>query len=363
MITRCARVTKHHIFDMANRIPIENLSTIDKLYLKLYSLRFLPSKDYMTHNNNNVVTRSSDPEQIDLIDLLVQLWRGKALIAAFIAIAIIIAVTYINFTKEKWMSTAIISEPDAAQIGSYSTALSILYGSAVPKLDDIQESVITRYNASFSALSRALENQDESEKLTIESTVKGQPLPLSVSYVSHSGEAAQKQLARYIQQIDEQIQKELVVDLNDNIKQQIETLNNVISNQETIAQQQKDMRIKQIAEALKYAEAANITSPKIQQTQDVTQETMFLLGTEALQSMVQRESTRPLTLSDIYYQNKQKILDIEKLKITPESIHAYRYVMKPDLPIRRDSPKRSVVLILAVLLGGIIGSGVVLGRK
>jgi len=317
----------------------------------------------MTQNNNNVVTRSSDPQQIDLIDLLVQLWRGKWLIAAFIAIALVIAGAYLAFAKEKWTSTAIITQPDAAQIGSYSNALNILYGSNAPKLTEIQASVITRYNASFSALSQTLENGAVPESLTIEPTVKGQDIPLSIKYVSSSAEAAQKQVAQYIQQIDEQIQKELEVDLNDNIKQQVTSLNDVLGNQETIAQEQKNVRIKQITEALKYAEAANITTPKIQQTQDVTQETMFLLGTEALQSMIAHESSRPLTLSDSYYQNKQKLLDIQKLKIDPTTIHAYRYVMKPDLPIRRDSPKRSLVLVLAVLLGGIVGSGIVLGRN
>jgi len=317
----------------------------------------------MTHNNNNTVMRSNDPEQIDLIDLLVQLWRGKWLIAVFIAIALIIAGLYLAFAKEKWTSTAIITQPDAAQIGSYSNALNILYGSNAPKLTEIQASVITRYNASFSALSQTLENGAVPESLTIEPTVKGQDIPLSIKYVSSSAEAAQKQVAQYIQQIDEQIQKELEVDLNDNIKQQVTSLNDVLGNQETIAQEQKDVRIKQITEALKYAEAANITTPKIQQTQDVTQETMFLLGTEALQSMIAHESSRPLTLSDSYYQNKQKLLDIQKLKIDPTTIHAYRYVMKPDLPIRRDSPKRSLVLVPAVLLGGIVGSGIVLGRN
>ncbi|HAF51890.1 MAG TPA: LPS O-antigen chain length determinant protein WzzB, partial [Leclercia adecarboxylata] len=54
----------------------------------------------MTHNNNNTVMRSNDPEQIDLIDLLVQLWRGKWLIAVFIAIALIIAGLYLAFAKE-----------------------------------------------------------------------------------------------------------------------------------------------------------------------------------------------------------------------------------------------------------------------
>ncbi|EEW3693829.1 LPS O-antigen chain length determinant protein WzzB, partial [Escherichia coli] len=44
-------------------------------------------------------------------------------------------------------------------------------------------------------------------------------------------------------------------------------------------------------------------------------------------------------------------------------IHAYRYVMKPMLPIRRDSPKKAITLILAVLLGGMVGAGIVLGRN
>lgn len=37
--------------------------------------------------------------------------------------------------------------------------------------------------------------------------------------------------------------------------------------------------------------------------------------------------------------------------------------MKPTLPIRRDSPKKAIILVLAVLLGGMIGAGVVLGRN
>ena len=317
----------------------------------------------MTYNNNNVATRSHDPEQIDLIDLLLQLWRGKWLIGAFIAIAILIAGAYLMVAKEQWSSSSIITQPDSAQIGTYSNALNILYGSAAPRLADIQTNVFNRYNAAISALAGTLENQEKPEKLQIVQVVKGQPIPLQVSYTGESAQAAQKQLAVYIQQIDEQIGKELYSDLKDNVEQQIATLKISLGNQEEVAQDQKDLRIKQIEEALKYAEAANITKPQLQQTQYVTQETMFLLGTEGLSAMIQRESSRPLALSDDYYRNKQRLLDIEKLNIVPKSIHAYRYVMKPDLPIRRDSPKRGIVLILSVLLGGLIGSGVVLGRN
>ncbi|MEG7488976.1 LPS O-antigen chain length determinant protein WzzB, partial [Enterobacter hormaechei] len=250
-----------------------------------------------------------------------------------------------------------------AQIATYSNALNILYGGAAPSMLDIQSRAISRFNSSFSALAQALENQEDPEELTIEPTVKGQGLPLTVTYQGETAEAAQKQLAQYIQQIDEQTAKELALDLNDNLKQQITTLNDSLQNQEKVAQEQKDLRIKQITESFKNAEAAKITTPQIQQTQDVTQETMFLLGTAALKSMIDNEASRPLVFSGAYYQTKQNLLDIQNLNVNPDTIHVYRYVMKPNLPIRRDSPKIAITLILAVLLGGVIGSAVVLGRN
>lgn len=317
----------------------------------------------MSPNSNYEVIHRNDPEQIDFIDLVMQLWRGKWIIAAFVAIAIVLAVAYLTFAKEKWTSTAIITQPDAAQIASYTTALNILYGAAAPTMLDTQLRVVGRFNSAFAALAQSLDNQEDPEKLTIDAAVKGQTLPLNVTYVGSSAEAAQKQLSQYIQQVDEQTAKELEVDLKDNIKQQIATLNDSLQNQEKVAQEQKDLRIKQIVEALKFAQAAKITAPQIQQTQDVTQDTMFLLGSEALNSMIQHESTRPLVFSQAYYQTKQNLLDIQNLNVDPSTIHAYRYVMKPNLPLYRDSPRKSIALILAVLLGGIIGSGVVLGRN
>ncbi|ELE9244117.1 LPS O-antigen chain length determinant protein WzzB [Enterobacter kobei] len=317
----------------------------------------------MTQNNNSQVIRNNEPEQIDLLDLMLQLWRGKWTIAIFVVGFLALAVGYISVAKEKWTSSAILAQPDAAQIATYSNALNILYGGAAPSMLDIQTRAIGRFNSSFSALAQALENQDVPEKLNIEPTVKGQTLPLSVSYTSTSAEAAQKQLAQYIQQIDEQTAKELALDLKDNIKEQIKTLNDSLINQEKVAQEQKDLRIKQIAEALKNAEAAKISSPQLQQTQDVTQETMFLLGSEGLKSMIENEASRPLVFPAAYYQTRQNLLDIQNLNVNPDTIHVYRYVMKPDLPVRRDSPKKAITLILAVLLGGIIGSGVVLGRN
>lgn len=317
----------------------------------------------MSVSDNDMSGRSHDPEQIDLIDLLVQLWRGKVTIVTAIVIAIVLAVGYLAVAKEKWTSTAIITQPDVGQIATYNNALNVLYGASAPKVTELQTNVVGRFSTSFSALAETLDNQEEPQKLLIEQSVKGQPLPLAVSYVGGSPEDAQRQLAEYIQQTDEKVAKELELDLVDNIKLQTTTLQDSLKTQEVVAQEQKDLRIKQIQEALRYAEQAGVIKPQIQQTQDVTQDSMFLLGSDALKSMIEHESTRPLILSDNYFQTKQKLLDIESLKLEGAELHAYRYVMKPTLPIRRDSPKKAITLVLAVLLGGMIGAGVVLGRN
>lgn len=88
--------------------------------------------------------------------------------------------------------------------------------------------------------------------------------------MSTTAEGAQRRLAEYIQQVDEEVAKELEVDLKDNITLQTKTLQESLETQEVVAQEQKDLRIKQIEEALRYADEAKITQPQIQQTQDVT---------------------------------------------------------------------------------------------
>ena len=318
----------------------------------------------MNQDNNNMVKNHTDnTESIDLIDVIVQLWKGKVTIIACTVFAIILAVIYLLVAKEKWTSTAIITQPDAAQVATYNNALNVIYGNSAPNINDLQFRVVTRLSSSLSALSETLDNQEEREKLTVEPSVKGQTLPLKISYVDDTPKNAQAKVAKYIQQVDEEIGEELAVDLTDNIKLQISTLEDSLKSLESVSQEQKELRIKQISEALKFANEAKVVTPQLQQSSDVTQDTLVLLGSEALSSMIKNESTRPLVFSGAYYQTKQNLLDIQALKINPKTIHAYRYVMKPTLPIRRDGPKRGLTLILATLLGGIIGAGVVLGRN
>ncbi|EGZ2696090.1 LPS O-antigen chain length determinant protein WzzB [Escherichia coli] len=317
----------------------------------------------MSISDNNMSGRSHDPEQIDLIDLLMQLWRGKVTIIICIVVAIALAVGYLAVAKEKWTSIAIVTQPDAGQLASYNNAMDVLFGANAPEMTDVQAGFIGRFSSAFSALAETLDNQQEPEKLSIDAAVKGQTLPLKVSYTGKTSEEAQKTLAQYIQQVDEGVAKELNADLSMSMETRLADLQKSLAAQEAVAKEQKTLRIAQMTQALKVAQQSNIKLPQVQQVDQVSQDSMFMLGSEALSSMVENEATRPLTFSDQYYQTRQNLLEVQALGVAPDSVHAYRYVMKPTLPIRRDSPKKAITLVLAVLIGGMIGAGVVLGRN
>lgn len=228
----------------------------------------------------------------------------------------------------------------------------------------MQKTLISRFSSAFSALAKTLNNQKKPKKLTIKPSVKNQQLPLTVSYVKQTAKGAQIKLAQYIQQVNNKVNQKLKKNLKNNIALKQKNLQNSLKTQKVVAQKQKNLRIRQIQKALQYANQAQVTKPQIQQTsKNITQNTLFLLKSKALKSIIKHKATRPLVFSPNYYQTRQNLLNIKSLKVNNLNIHAYRYVIKPTLPIRRNSPKKAITLILAVLLSSIVSAKIVLRRN
>ncbi|MTD42711.1 LPS O-antigen chain length determinant protein WzzB [Erwinia sp. CPCC 100877] len=320
----------------------------------------------MNQNSHAAEGVSRSPETVDLLDLMMQLWRGKKTIIAFVVIFVLLAVAYLFVAKEKWTSAAIVTLPDSGQIANYSNSMNILYGqnrSAAPTVKDIQERFFTRFNALISALSEELGNQEEKEKLLIEPTVKNQPVPLKISYVAPSAEEARKTLTAYIDKINQRVIDELNADLVTNINATMKDLKSSLDAQEASAKAQREQRLEILRQALKVAEQSNIKDTMVKQAETLSEDTLFVLGSDALAATIRNESTRPLPLKDQYYNTLQSYLAVKALAQKSDISRSFHYVMEPNLPVRRDSPKRGLTLVLAVLLGGMMGSGVVLARN
>lgn len=323
----------------------------------------------MSINDTNVTrdrAGSQAEESIDLIDLVIQLWRGKKIIIAFAVIFLIGAVAYLFVAKEKWTSAAIVTYADAGQVSNYSNAMNILslqHSEAAPSLLEIQQRYFGRFNSAIAALSDQLDNQQKPEKLIIEAASKDQPLPLKISYVANSAQQAQQTLNAYIQQINKRIVTELDSDLKTSVDAKISDLKDQLSTQEKVAKEKQQKRLDELNQALVVAQQSNITKPVVSQAETLSEDTLFVLGSEALSSMIKNEASRPLPLDNSYFNARQALLAVSELKSTPETTYAFRYIMKPTLPVHRDSPKKGLTLVIAALLGVIVGSGYVLGRN
>ncbi|MDH2897106.1 LPS O-antigen chain length determinant protein WzzB [Rahnella variigena] len=305
-------------------------------------------------------------DEIDLIDVLMQLWRGKMIIIFAMVLTILLAIGYLYVAKEKWTSDAIVTYPDSGQIANYNNAMSVLYSqnsANAPTVIDVQQRFFGRFNAAISALSEQLGNQADPEKLVIAPAVKDQPVPLKISYTAKTAGEAQKTLTTYIQQINKRVVTELDNDLQTSINSKIEDLKEDLATQEKVAQEKKDLRLKMLNQALLVAQQAKIKDTLVQQAETLSEDTLFVLGSDALSATIKNEATRPLPFDASYYQARQTLLAISALKSKPDSTYAIRYVMKPDLPIHRDSPKKSLTLIFGALIGIIIGAAIVLTRN
>lgn len=308
----------------------------------------------------------NNDDELDLLDVVAQLWNGKKIIIATVLVFLLLAVLYLFFAKEKWTSEAIVTQPSAGQVANYNAALNVLYSQSPqdkPGVADLQRQLFNRFSASITALSGALQNLDEPLDLRITPVTAGQNDPLNVKFTAQTAKEAQAQVSHYIQTVNNEVVNDYGADIKRNMAVKIRELTDSLTSQLKVAEDKKEQRVEALKQALKVAEDSGITTSQLTQAEFLSDDTLYLLGTKALASAIANEATKPLPLDDNYYATQRALRLIKDLKIQVDNLQSFRYIMEPDMPIRRDSPKKGLTLVLAVLLGGIVGSAIVLGRN
>ncbi|WP_083615878.1 LPS O-antigen chain length determinant protein WzzB [Pantoea sp. 1.19] len=327
----------------------------------------------MSKHNDNLPDPSAlrqtfynQDDELDLLDLLAQLWRGKAWILGSALVCLLLAGVYLMVAKQKWTSEAIVTQPSAGQVANYNVALNVLYAQYPQDklgIADLQQQLFGRFSASMYAEANALQNLEDPLNLKVEPVTKGDKEPLSIKYTGESARQAQQQVTHYIKIVNDQVVDDYGADIRRNLAVKERELKDSLASKEKVLEDKKQQRLDVLRQALKIAEAANISESRLTQAEFLSDDTLYLLGSKPLAAMIANESTKPLAFDDDYYATKRALSAIQTLKIQVDNLQSFRYIMQPDLPIRRDSPKKALVIVLAVLLGGMLGAGIVLGRN
>lgn len=352
---------------------------IAQITSRLNQLQLEIVKAVMENNKKgNVVGSAQESGQIDLIDLLMQLWKGKATVLVCLVIAIILSVTYLATAKAKWISTAVVTQPDVGQVAGYVNTLLALYspeqlegasdsGSIVfPSLPNAQRNTFERFSTLAFVLS-------ESKGIDVENIKNTRPpqqqsiydlQPLQLTYAADSADEAQAMLTEFIDQLDRQVVTGLSEDLKVTIASRVRELNESLAVQEKVAQEQRKQYVTALNQALELAEQSGIRQPVSSPTNSISDDSLYLLGSDTLETLVQNEPGRPLALPGEYYKTREKLLTIESIQPDNAQMAAFHYVIKPAVSEQFNGAKKWLIaVLLSGIAGGMFGACIVLGRN
>ncbi|MDE1223738.1 Wzz/FepE/Etk N-terminal domain-containing protein [Vibrio aestuarianus] len=345
-------------------------------------------------------------DEIDLKELFIALWQGKLIIILTTLVFTIGAITYALTAQEWWSSSAKIAVPQVQDFTEYQSQVkqyqpifdvyqedgtilvnNYLDGLVMPqqlfhsfvmafesnknkrdfldsnavfqdfknKLDadadaDADEATRRLYNEWFSKLTAS--QPDKSNKNIIELKVQA-----TTKLDSYS------MLQNYITYISAIVQRDALQNLNATItskKNELLQQKNALSLQ---AKQNLEVEIQRAEYALQIATAAKVDTP----VQNLGEKEIFSinLGSAAIEAKINALKTisNLSVIEPRLQQIDSKLTLINNTKINPDiEFTTFQYLDDVQIPLNRDKPKRSFIVVLGSLLGGMVGVVVVLVR-
>lgn len=360
-------------------------------------------------------THSSDA--IDLFELCSILWKRKLTIITLTSISIIFAAIYSFTAKEEWISEARLIQPNEVQLGKF---LEVKQGysrlisdgevsiDASPEamqkgrlrfisgdnlnvdelLKNVYKTLIVTLNAEDNKLNylqdsdyfkqQAMKISDDIEKqkmlvamstndLQVKEIVKNNMASIDVSFAAETASDAQKTLQGYIESTNKLVMNKLFDSLRLQINERILTLDNEANNLKKQTEQNRKNQVMLLKQAIVAAKDANIieyTGENVMAGNTIIDlrntDSMFLLGEKYLIAQLKSLESSPIVYPISYFQTLKNISGLKQLlEFEPKGI-TFEYTRTPTQPLVKDKPRKSIIIILGALFGGILGCGVVL---
>lgn len=330
--------------------------------------------------------QAAPQDEIDLRELLLVLWRQKIVIIAVTLVFALAGIAYALLAPQVWSANAVIVGPKSEdtlplrQVSSQASALGLdgfpdgnaLYAQFALYFNarDNQRAYL-RQTPQFKA---AVQEQqldargqrlwvNEWSKLIAAAPVdkKGEQPGTELTLSAASADDSLAMLNGYIDYIIAIQRAELIANLESDRALKLSSL-----------QQRYDLLLEDTKRNIAYeitktslsdslARAAGVTAPLINYNQN--DKFSITLGTKGLQ-----EKLALLKSIDVaVYQPKlagmkTQMARLQQVSLDKLAFRPFSYLEAPDEPLTRDKPKRPLVVVLATLLGAMLGVGIVLVR-
>ena len=360
-------------------------------------------------------------DEIDLIELVKTLWDKKIWILISTFVFTLLSGIYAFTAKEQWTSKANVIAPRITELGNllpFRSEYARIVGDgefSLEKLaeevhgyfihflqsDDLKRQFLLQSETIQNSLS-SLTNKEKnvyisefiSKLLIVEKPDNNKKEPteldrigLIISFSSEKPELAQKVLDEYIEFINQHALKELYREFKEKFQLRRDNLNFSKRQISLKLNEAKAVKIENLAIALDIAKKADIKKfSKDNSSKGSVPEYMsgdvklnisdsklsdgiylFMLGEQYLQAQLDIAKVSDVVYPLEYYNVSREIEQLnslmEKEATSLENSSAYRYLSSPELPVKRDWPKRFLLLVIGAFIGCVIGFVIVLARK
>lgn len=337
---------------------------------------------------------SYDNDEIDLFELLFRLWNKKELILIVTLITTLIAGTYAFMAKEKWSVKAYVSAPRVAQFEDYLT-LRRAFARAIGINADSQaisnhlfgrfSEMVSSPNEKLAYLSDTAYVKQQTEAMELQAKrvwltemaekglvvsppdeKKARPyLMLSVS--ADNPQTALTLLTDYIDRINQRVISLDDAEFRNHVEAMILARQKEQQDIEFSLQAERTNQLANLTRSYSIAQRAGIKDyyanstsnggTKIELANSVHQ---YMLGENFLSAEISSLAESPIVYPVRYHDITRELSLLEPLLQQQVTAQVYRYQLTPGEDMKKDRPKKALILVLGVLFGGILGIGAVL---
>lgn len=333
-------------------------------------------------------------EEFDLLELISIIFNRKFTVLAIAFVAVLAGVAVSYMLPQRWTSSAILVPADAPQLRSMDKVLNelaildvkteitpdTLLSDFMRNFDSrsLREKYLVNTNY-FKELSKDKTDNAETRNRLINSILNGNIDSHSsiqdkdndkkeyryyeIKYSAETPTAARDLLEGYINYVT----SIAVTELHQNLNYQVEMLRSkavALYNLDMMrAETSHRLKIERLQYALDIANSAGLKKPSWSNGANIQDDPDFsvTLGADGLARKLQIEKslTDAAQLDDKLQNRRLYIQKLDQLKVDEMDVQPFKYMRAPYEPIKRDEPKRVLVVVLFALAGLLAGCGYV----
>ncbi|BBT05961.1 hypothetical protein WP7S18E06_14600 [Aeromonas hydrophila] len=325
-------------------------------------------------------------DEINLRELILILWRQKLLILFVMILFTCLGGGYAFLAPQQWSTKAVIVEPksgDLLSMQKIATQAMLLGLSGFPDGKNLFQEFVQEFNSydnkraflkSSPFFTEQVKSQDIDEKgqrrllrdwgelvNAVSVNGKSNDTEILITFSAPRADESLNMLKGYINHIIKLQQHQLIQRLGAQRDLQLEEMHTSYTMMQEDAKRALQQEISEIVLANSVAKAAGVSMP-LERTN--SQERFSIsLGSKGLEEKLNQLKAIDLIVYQPGLQNiKSRINRLRHVSLEGISFRPFSYLDAPEEPLSRDKPKRPLVVVLATLLGGMLGVGVVLVR-